>query len=185
MQMPNSSQSTRPDAPAILIIPTVELTFQQGRHGRVKVKVSSEIKDFVGTLSRLHAERRLDEMIDMFSWPLPIYSPNGLELKPNRAEVKDALARLLQAAKIVGTRNLVHQIISVRPTHQNAATVVHMEWNYLGAGATQVGRSEMNLFCGRDRRERMRIFMVEYLKMSFEDVKLRRLEDAGPFPRPN
>lgn len=147
--------------------------------------MSSEIKDFVERLSRLYSERRLDEMIEMFSWPLPIYSPDGLELKPTRPEVKDALGRLLQKANYAGTKNLVHQIISIRPTHQDAATVVRMEWNYLDKDDVSIGRSELNLFCGRDRQERIRIFMVEYLKLSFEDVKLRRLEDVGLQQRPH
>lgn len=142
--------------------------------------MQEQIEDIVSTMNRLYSEGRLDEVLTLFSLPLPVYTRSGLDLKPSREEIKRSLLSLLWAAREAGSVKLVHQIISIRPSLRNVSTVARVEWNYLDESDASVGSSDVNYYFGLNAQQEVRVFMVEYLKLSFPEGDLRRHRATRP-----
>ncbi len=137
-----------------------------------RLAVRDQIEKLIETMGQLYFTGRLDEVINYFVSPLPVYMASGIHLQPNLAEVRRSLSRLRRSAIAGGAKRLRHEIVSLRTSGANSVALVH--WRYYDAEGEVIASSEVNYYCGPNPEGRLCILMVEYLDHSFigEDLSI-------------
>lgn len=139
---------------------------------------------FIAHMERLFNEARVDELVEVFSERVPVYSEDGITLHATREDTEISIRRLIYAARAGGATDLAHRIRSVKPSRQGG-TVAHVTWFYRDRDGTNVATGEVRYFCGPDPDGVFRVQMIDYVKSAFPDALSKMPRAKAVRGRPN
>ena len=125
---------------------------------------------FLDRMQSAFLSERLDEVMEAFALPLPVYSVAGLQLVRERDEFK----RLLEAFRRTRatTESSKSDLLSVEPIVNDRFRAV-VDWQHFDADGEPVGTSQVRYFIHLPDNERFAIEMIEFLVLpiTLDDVE--------------
>lgn len=132
--------------------------------------VDTRIETFFDRLCQLFNEGRTDEIVDLYTSTLPVYSENGLTLYSQRTDTEVFVRRLTYAMRSAGTKRLGYRLIATIPSADGKTSMCHIEWLYIDANGKTINTGEVKYLCGPDRDETFKILMVDYIRSAFPEA---------------
>lgn len=131
--------------------------------------MAETVRELCNALALAFREGRLETLPEHYTYPLAIYSPRGLWIEGTPQETTEIIFRRRAAALKAG-------MADVRVTIGETAEVdggrlrVGVAWEFLDARGRSLGRSELSYFCRRGADAQLRVEMIEFSRLAFEEA---------------
>jgi hypothetical protein len=131
--------------------------------------VADTVQDLCMALALAFREGRLERLSDHYIYPLAIYSPRGLWIEGTPQQTAEIIFRRRAVALALGmadVRVTIGEIAEVDGGRLRAGVA----WDFLDARGRSLGRSELSYFCRRGADAQLRVEMIEFSRLAFEDA---------------
>ncbi|MDU8943329.1 hypothetical protein [Ovoidimarina sediminis] len=111
-------------------------------------------------------EGRLDDALRVYSYPLAVYRPGGVNVERSREDTQRALTGRMSVAKSNGTVAIATKLLNIDRSKQGRI-ILEVEWAYLGPACKELDRTHLRYYCRTDGSGALRIEMVDLERMAF------------------
>jgi hypothetical protein len=139
--------------------------------------MATTVEELCESLASAFSTGRLDDVLGHYIHPLAIYMPDGFRVEMTPEETMEVIF-VRRALALRAGMQTVRVTIDRVDTIEGGRILVHLSWDFLGAGGDRVGRSVMRYFCRRAPDARLRVEMIEFMEKAFEAAE--RTARAGP-----
>jgi hypothetical protein len=142
--------------------------------------MSSPIQKLLQSMASNFQNGDIDKVAACFAEPLAIFADGEVVLEATASYVPELIFRMRAEAVSRGMARVKIQIRELDDDVNGRRPVV-VDWVFLSASGTEVGRSSVRYYCAPQADGMLRIEMVEYLEIAFPNF----LRTLTPSTTPN